>query len=152
MKIILLDTYPVRRGSQVFFEELGQTLLEKGIDVKKVYLYKYESDVKIHLNKQDVVLNGEQNHLFEKFPTVQPSLLIKLIKIVNDFKPEVIILNGSRTLKYAAFAKPFFKQKTKLIYRIIDSVVFWNPSSIKQFYYKNIIHKKIESLFYNEIN
>ena len=73
MKIILLDTYPVRRGSQVFFEELGQTLLEKGIDVKKVYLYKYESDVKIHLNKQDVVLNGEQNHLFEKFPTVQPS-------------------------------------------------------------------------------
>jgi len=145
MRIILLDTYPVRRGSQVFFEELGESLLEKGIDVKKVYLYKYESDVKIHLNVQDVVLDGEQKHIFEKFPTIHPSLLIKLVKIVNDYKPQVIILNGSRTLKYAAFAKPFFKQKVKLIYRIIDSVVFWNPSSIKQFYYKNIILKNIDA-------
>ena len=145
MKIILLDTYPVRRGSQVFFEELAESLLDKGIEVKKIYLYKYESDVRIHLNKQDVLLNGEQNHLFEKFPTVQPSLLMKLIKNVNDYKPDVIILNGSRTLKYAAFAKPFFKQKTKLIYRIIDSVVFWNPSSIKQFYYKNIVLKNIDA-------
>jgi len=145
MRIILLDTYAVRRGSQVFFEELGESFLEKGIDVKKVYLYKYESDVKIHLNQQDVVLEGEQKHLFEKFPTVQPTLLLKLIKVVNDYKPEVIILNGSRTLKYAAFAKSFFKQKTKLIYRIIDSVVFWNPSSIKQFYYKNIILKNIDA-------
>ena len=145
MRIILLDTYPVRRGSQVFFEELGESFLDRGIDVKKVYLYKYESDVKIHLNEQDVVLEGEQKHIFEKFPTVQPALLIKLIKTVNDFKPEVIILNGSRTLKYAAFAKPFFKQKAKLIYRIIDSVVFWNPSSLKQFYYKNIILKNIDA-------
>ena len=145
MRIILLDTYPVRRGSQVFFEELGESLLEKGIDIKKVYLYKYESDVKIHLNEQDVVLEGEQKHIFEKFPTVQPALLIKLIKIVNDYKPEVVILNGSRTLKYAAFAKPFFNQKTKLIYRIIDSVVFWNPSWLKQFYYKNIILKNIDA-------
>jgi len=145
MRIILLDTYPVRRGSQVFFEELGKSLLEKGIEVKKVYLYKYESDVKIHLNVQDVVLDGEQKHIFEKFPTIHPSLLIKLVKIVNDYKPQVIILNGSRTLKYAAFAKPFFKQKVKLIYRIIDSVVFWNPSSIKQFYYKNIILKNIDA-------
>jgi glycosyltransferase involved in cell wall biosynthesis len=145
MRIILLDTYPVRRGSQVFFEELGASLLEKGIDVKKVYLYKYESDVKIHLNEQDVVLEGEQKHIFEKFPTIQPSLLIKLVKIVNDYKPAVMILNGSRTLKYAAFAKPFFKQKVKLIYRIIDSVVFWNPSPLKQFYYKNIILKNIDA-------
>jgi glycosyltransferase involved in cell wall biosynthesis len=145
MRIILLDTYPVRRGSQVFFEELGESLLEKGVDVKKVYLYKYESEVKIHLNEQDIVLEGEQKHIFEKFPTVQPVLLLKLIKIVNDFKPEIIILNGSRTLKYASFAKPFFKQKTKLIYRIIDSVVFWNPSTIKQFYYKNIILKNIDA-------
>ncbi len=145
MRIILLDTYPVRRGSQVFFEELGESLLEKGIDVKKVYLYKYQSDVKIHLNAQDVLLDGEQKHLCEKFPTVQPKLLAQLVKVVNLFKPDVILLNGSRTLKYAAFAKPFFKQKTKLIYRIIDSVVFWNPSSIKQFYYKNIILKNIDA-------
>ena len=145
MRIILLDTYPVRRGSQVFFEELGESLLEKGIEVKKVYLYKYESDVKIHLNEQDIVLDGDQKHIFEKIPTIHPSLLIKLVKIVNDYKPAVIILNGSRTLKYAAFAKLFFKHKVKLIYRIIDSVVFWNPSSIKQFYYKNIILKNIDA-------
>ncbi len=145
MKIILLDTYPVRRGSQVFFEELAESLLDKEIEVKKIYLYKYESNIRIHLNKQDVLLNGEQNHLFEKFPTVHPKLLFQLAKIVNEFKPDVILLNGSRTLKYAAFAKPFFKQKTKLIYRIIDSVVFWNPSTIKQFYYKNIILKNIDA-------
>jgi glycosyltransferase involved in cell wall biosynthesis len=145
MKVILLDTYPVRRGSQVFFEELAESFVDKEIEVKKIYLYKYESDVRIQINHQDILLNGQQNNLFEKFPTVQPKLLFQLVKVVNQFKPDVILLNGSRTLKYAVFAKPFFKQKTKLIYRIIDSVVFWNPSSIKQFYYKNIILKNIDA-------
>lgn len=145
MKIILLDTYPVRRGSQVFFEELADSLIEQGLEVKKIYLYKYESDVTIKINSHDILLNGEQKSTYEKFPTVQPSLLRKLIKEINNYRPDVILLNGSRTLKYAAFAKPFLQNKTKLIYRIIDSVVFWNTSKIKQFYYKTLILKNIDA-------
>lgn len=145
MKIILLDTFIVRRGAQVFFEELGEKLIQKKINVKKIYLYEYKSDVTIKINKTDLLLNGNSNSLFEKFPTVNPFLLKKLIKAIIEFKPDFIILNGSRTLKYASLAKLFLKEKPKLIYRIIDSVVFWNPSLIKQFYYKNIILKNIDA-------
>ncbi|MCX6210398.1 MAG: glycosyltransferase family 4 protein [Bacteroidetes bacterium] len=145
MKVIFLDTYPVRRGSQVFFEELADALIDKGNEVKKVYLYQYDGSVTIKINSNDILLNASQKSLYEKFPTVQPKLLFKLEKIVNDFNPDIILLNGSRTLKYAAFAKPFFKQKTKLIYRIIDSVVFWNSSYLKQLYYRNIILKNIDA-------
>lgn len=145
MKLLFLDTKPIRRGAQVFVDDLSQHFYDDGIPIKKVYLYAYHESVKLSLLDQDTELNGNENHIFEKIPTIHPGLLLKLIKTINAWNPDYVLLNGSRTLKYGAAAKPFLYKNTKLIYRIIDSPKFWNRSVLKQFYYRKLILSKIDA-------
>lgn len=145
MKLLFLDTKPIRRGAQVFVDDLSQHFHEDGIVIKKVYLYAYHESVKLNLLDQDTELNGNENHIFEKIPTIHPTLLLRLIKTINAWNPDYVLLNGSRTLKYGAAAKPFLYKNTKLIYRIIDSPKFWNRSVLKQFYYRKLILSNIDA-------
>jgi len=145
MKLLFLDTKPIRRGAQVFVDDLSQHFHDEGVLIKKVYLYAYHEKVKLSLLDQDIELNGNENHIFEKFPTINPGLLFRLITTINAFNPDFVLLNGSRTLKYGAAAKPFLYKNTKLIYRIIDSPIFWNRSALKQFYYRKLVLSKIDA-------
>ena len=145
MKLLFLDTKPIRRGAQVFVDDLSHHFHEDGIAIKKVYLYAYHETVKLSLLDEDTELNGNENHIFEKIPTIHPGLLLRLIKTINAWNPDFVLLNGSRTLKYGAAAKPFLYKNTKLIYRIIDSPKFWNRSILKQFYYRKLILSNIDA-------
>jgi len=145
MKILFLDTKPIRRGAQVFLDDLSRQFEERNTAVKKVYLYEYNEDVKLDLQQQDSELNGNESHLFEKVPTIHPGLLIKLIKVIRQFKPDIILLNGSRTLKYGAAAKLFLPSTIKWIYRIIDSPKFWNRNPVKKWYYRNLVLSQIDA-------
>lgn len=145
MKLLFLDTKPIRRGAQVFVDDLSQHFHEDGISIKKVYLYAYHESVKLSLLDQDTELNGNEHHIFEKIPTIHLGLLMKLVTKINAWNPDFVLLNGSRTLKYGAAAKPFLYKNTKLIYRIIDSPKFWNRSILKQFYYRKLILSNIDA-------
>jgi hypothetical protein len=145
MKLLFLDTKAIRRGAQVFLDDLSHQFLEKGVEVKKVYLYEYNDAVKLDLLPQDVELNGNEHHFFEKVPTIHPKLLHQFIQCVREFQPDVILLNGSRTLKYGAAAKKFLPTKTKLVYRIIDSPKFWNRNPFKKWYYRNLVLSQIDA-------
>lgn len=139
MKILFLDTKPIRRGAQVFVSDLSIAFDEKGISVKKVYLYAHQGAGALDLLPQDEVLNGDESHLFEKIPTVHPALVRRLIRTIRNFSPDIILLNGSRTLKYGAAAKPWTPKSIRWVYRIIDSPKFWNTNPIKQWYYRNLV-------------
>ena len=137
MRILFLDTYPIRRGAQVFVSELSEELFTMEHEVKKVYLYKPEPNaVMVTLLKNDVVLGGNPSHFFEKIPSFHPKLVRQFIQEVQGFNPDVILFNGSRTLKYAAIAKFFLNLKIKLITRVIDNAEYWNTGFITKLYYK----------------
>ncbi len=137
MRILFLDTYPIRRGAQVFVSELSEELDVMGHQVKKVYLYKPEPNaVMVNLLENDVVLGGNPSHLFEKIPSFHPELLRQFMQEVREFNPDVILFNGSRTLKYAAIAKLFLGTKIKWITRVIDNAEYWNTGFITKLYYK----------------
>jgi len=135
-KLLCIDTTPVRRGAQVFVHDLSVSLNNSGWDVKKVYLYKFPKSGKLDLNEIDICLEGDSNHFFEKVPTIHPKILLNLLKVVKEFKPTWILLNGSRTLKYGAWLKLFLKKSPILVYRVIDSAVYWNKMSFTQLYYR----------------
>jgi glycosyltransferase involved in cell wall biosynthesis len=138
LSVLFLDTRPIRRGAQVFVHELKSRFKEDGIAVKRFFLYKELNYENLVLDETDVVLHFYDNNIFEKFPTVHPSIIIKLAKEIKAFSPDIILCNGSRTLKYAAAVKRFYPSiKSRWIYRVIDSAVYWNRKSITQFYYKN---------------
>lgn len=135
-KLLCIDTTPVRRGAQVFVHDLSVSLNNSSWDVKKVYLYKFPESGKLNLNEIDLCLEGDSNHFFEKVPTIHPKILLNLIKVVKEFKPTWILLNGSRTLKYGAWLKLVLKKSPILVYRVIDSAVYWNKMSFTQLYYR----------------
>ena len=137
LRFFFLDTRPIRRGAQVFVNELKSRFKQDGISVKRVFLYKESKYEQLNLDETDIVLPFNDNNIFEKFPTVHPSIIIELAKEIKLFSPDIILCNGSRTLKYAAVVKRFYPSiKSKWIYRVIDSAVYWNNKSLTQLYYK----------------
>jgi glycosyltransferase involved in cell wall biosynthesis len=138
LRVLFLDTRPIRRGAQVFIHELKSRFKEDGIAVKRVFLYKESNYEQLILDETDIVLPFNDNNIFEKFPTVHPRIIIELANEIKTFFPDIILCNGSRTLKYAAVVKRLYPSiKSKWIYRVIDSAVYWNRKSLTQFYYKN---------------
>jgi glycosyltransferase involved in cell wall biosynthesis len=136
-RVLFLDTRPIRRGAQVFVHDLKTRFKEDGIAVKRVFLYKELNYDNLALDETDIVLPFTDNNIFEKFPTVHPRIIIELAKEIKLFSPDIILCNGSKTLKYAAAVKRFYPSiKSKLVYRVIDSAVYWNRKSLTQLYYK----------------
>ena len=140
IRVLFLDTRPIRRGAQVFVHELKSRFKEDGIAVKRVFLYKEKTYEQLILDETDIILPFNDNNIFEKFPTVHPRIIIGLSKEIKAFSPDIILCNGSRTLKYAALVKRLYPSiKSKWIYRVIDSSVYWNRKSITKLYYKHLV-------------
>ncbi len=145
LRIIFLDTKPIRRGAQIFSHELSSFLKNQGVQTKRIYLYNNESSVSLSLNNEDEILSGDDKHPFEKYLTIHPILLYKLMTSIKKFNPDIILLNGSKTLKYGALSKKLLSGNFKLVYRVIDSPVFWNTALLTKFYYKRIIVPLIDA-------
>ncbi|MDG1277533.1 MAG: glycosyltransferase family 4 protein [Algoriphagus sp.] len=146
MKILFLDTSPIRRGAQVFITELADYLSGYGYETFRVYLYKVGKPAsKLPIRSQDLELNFDSKNLLEKIPTIQPFLLMRLIKEIKGISPDVVLLNGSRTLKYGAAAKQFLPKKIRWVSRIIDNAEFWNSGKFTHWYYKNLIIPQVDA-------
>jgi glycosyltransferase involved in cell wall biosynthesis len=140
LRILFLDTRPIRRGAQIFLHELKHRLLQENLPVRRIFLYEETKYEHLPLDEYDLVLPFRDNHFFEKIPTIQPKLVKALAREIKNFTPDVILCNGSRTLKYAAFVKKCYPSiKTKWIYRVIDSAKYWNKRSLTKYYYKYVV-------------
>lgn len=140
MKILLLDTRPVRRGAQVFLQELKKQFVTSGVTIYRIFLYKESYFECLHMENTDCVLDFKDNHWMEKYIFFQPTLLMQLSKNIKLFNPDVILCNGSRTLKYAALVKRFNPElKAKWVYRVIDSAQYWNRNPMVVWTYKKFI-------------
>lgn len=140
LSILFLDTRPIRRGAQIFVQELKYLFSQDGHKVRRIFLYEEKKYAQLPLDHCDQVMQFRDDHFFETIPTVHPLLVYKLGRAMKEFSPDIILCNGSRTLKYAAFVKWFFPGiSAKWIYRIIDSAVYWNKRSLTQFYYRHFV-------------
>ena len=140
LSILFLDTRPIRRGAQIFLQELKQRFSQDGHQVRRIFLYEEKNYELLPLDECDLVMPFRDDHFFEKIPTVHPLLVYKLGKAIKAFSPDIILCNGSRTLKYAAVLKMCFPGiSAKWIYRVIDSAIYWNKRSLTQFYYRHFV-------------
>jgi glycosyltransferase involved in cell wall biosynthesis len=140
LRVLFLDTRPIRRGAQVFVHDLKQRLSAEGISVRRIFLYEENKYEQLVLDENDMVMPFREDHIFEKIPSVHPSLVMRIAKEIRSFSPDIILCNGSRTLKYAAFVKKIYPRITsKWVYRVIDSAVYWNRRSITQLYYRHFV-------------
>lgn len=140
LSILFLDTRPVRRGAQVFIQELKKQFEQSDIYVRRIYLYREDDFECLPLNERDQVLHFKDNHWMEKWLFFQPALYKKLAREIREFNPDIILCNGSRTLKYAALVKRLAPEvKAKWIYRVIDSARYWNNKTFTALIYRLFI-------------
>lgn len=146
MRIAFIDTNPVRRGAQVFVTELSDALEKRQVQTARFYLYTADPNAaQVQLRVQDKVFGFSSAHFFEKVPTINPNLLRVLAHDLLAFNPDIILLNGSRTLKYGAALKRFYPIEAKLISRIIDNAEFWNSGKFTHWYYKNLVIPQLDA-------
>lgn len=144
MRILQLVQKPQRRGAEIFAFQLSQELRRQGHETRLVYLYPHDETYALPLDHGDRLLNGNPDHPFEKIPGINPFLLHRLLHAIDEFKPEVVQVNGARTVKYGAFARYFCRDASwALIYRNIGNPSDWLHGWHYRLFYQKLVMPRL---------
>jgi glycosyltransferase involved in cell wall biosynthesis len=138
---------PQRRGAEVFALQLAEALEARGSSTRVVALYEQPAAKALALRPTDVPLGFREASRAEKIPGVQGRLLRRLRDEVRAFSPDVVQVNGARTIKYGALLRRLTpKAPWALIYRNIDSPKFWNTRPLIQALYRRLFIQAMDGV------
>ncbi len=146
MRILQLVQKPQRRGAEIFAFQLSQALRRQGHRVNTAYLYPYSGANPLPLQAGDVVLPGRESHPLEKVPGVHPLLLRQVMAHLDGLRPDVVQVNGARTIKYGAFARSFSRGRWPVVYRNIDNPAYWLRDPWRRFFYRRLVMPRIQGV------
>ena len=138
MRILQLVQTPQRRGAEIFAYQLSRELCAQGHTVRTVYLYPYTGAGGLAVQTGDVVLDGVEQHPFEKLPGVHPLLLRRLLRHLDEFRPDVVQVNGARTVKYGAFARRFRARRLG-----VGLSQHWQPPGLGAGWYRRLFYSRV---------
>ena len=118
-------------GGEIMCETLTTKLTELGHEVMAVSLYKEETAITERLQKKGIKV------LFVgKKPGFDLSCILELRKIIRSFKPDIIHTH-LYALKYAVFAKLFFKTKeVHTIHNIAEKEASTTDQKLNRLFYR----------------
>ncbi len=147
MRILQLAQKPQRRGAEVFASQLSRVLRRYGHEVRVGYLYPHSGPGGLRVEGNDSVLGGDELHRCERFPGFHPVLLRRLMNLIDEFEPDVVQVNGARTVKYGALAKLFKGGSSwALIYRNIGNPQHWMRHALHKYLYENVIMPQLDGV------
>lgn len=147
MRIVQVVQKPQRRGAEIFAAQLSTALRRGGDTVATFYLYPYSGENALDLAPGDQILDGQERHLLEKAPGIHPGLLRRLMRALEAFGPDVVQLNGARTVKYGAMAKRFARRSDWVaVYRNIDHPGYWQRQRSRLAVYRRWIMPQIDGV------
>lgn len=148
MKVLQLVQRPQRRGAEVFAYDLNRQFESLGFEARTVYLYNCNGSSSLPLHDGDVCLTGSERHVLERFPKVEPGLLRRIRKEIVAFEPDIVQVNGSRTVKYGAFCKRTLGRKASwsLIYRNIGIPADWHRWWGSVLIYRKVIMPQMDGV------
>jgi glycosyltransferase involved in cell wall biosynthesis len=147
LRILQLVQKPQRRGAEIFAHAFNQWAGSRGHHGRMVYLYPHAGRTTLPLALGDVVVGQDEAHWCERVPGVQLGLLRRLRGIVADFRPDIVVLNGSRTVKYGALLRMLEPRSNwKLVYRNIDSPKFWLRGAVRTLFYRQVVMPRVDAV------
>ncbi len=148
MKVLHLVQKPQRRGAEVFCYELSGALRRRGLQVRIVYLYGYGGDRPLPSHADDRQLDGREARATERVPGVQPSLLQNVRREISEFAPDIVQVNGSRSVKYGAVARRLAGRDAgwRLVYRNIGDPHMWNRRKLGVWLYRKLFMSQVEGI------
>jgi glycosyltransferase involved in cell wall biosynthesis len=147
MRVLQVAQKPQRRGAEVFAWQLGAWLAAAGHEVRHAYLYRYAGASPLPLGDGDVAFDRPQTSILERLPCGNPALVADLHRLVRDWRPDVVQVNGGRSVKYGALLTLLApRRRWKLVYRNIDSPVFWVRGAARKLYFRRVIMPRIDGV------
>lgn len=147
VRVLQLVHKPQRRGAEVFAHHLSMALERGGDEVRIVYLYDADGPHTIPLRERDYVLGTPERSAFERVPGVHPRAVSALRRIVREFEPAVLQVNGGRTVKYGAYAKALrFAGDAVLIYRNIGNPSDWLHGRWHRLLYRRFVMLQLDAV------
>jgi len=110
----------------MFAYDLSRRFEAIGVTVGTVYLYPHTGDGALPLHEYDRCLKGMERHPFERLPGFEPLLMAKVVRSIRRFRPDIVQVNGARTVKYGAAARILSRANWKLVYRNIGMASHWH--------------------------
>jgi glycosyltransferase involved in cell wall biosynthesis len=139
MKILQICQRPQRRGAEVFATLLAAELGKQGHEVMTAYLYPHVGEGLLPLEKNDRVLGGDDRHPLETLVGFHPGLLLRLGRVIRSFRPDIIQVNGARSVKYGILARLLVgAPSAAIIYRNIGMYADWVRGARRQFFYRSV--------------
>lgn len=147
LRILQVVQKPQRRGAEIFAYQLSQALRNQGHTVQIAYLYPHEHAGALPLHNDDCVLDGNENHPYEKLLSVHPALLRRLRQVIHTFRPDIVQVNGARTVKYGALAHGLQRHPAwRLIYRNIGNPQDWVQGWRQRLFYRNFVMLELDGV------
>ncbi len=130
----------------MFSQEISEYFARLGHETRSVYLYEYKGDRALPLRDGDVELRGMEAAKLERFPGIHPGLLGALRREIAAFRPDIVQVNGARTVKYGAMAKRLSgaRRRCKLVYRNIDIASYWNRGDVRVAVYRRMFMSQMD--------
>ncbi len=146
-RVMMVIQKPQRRGAEVFALQLAEALEARGSSTRVVALYSQPRDKGLSLRPQDVALGFSESSRVEKVPGLQWPLFRRLREEVAAFSPDIVQVNGARTIKYGAMLRRTTPKATwALVYRNIDSPRFWNRRPLIQALYRRLFIQAMDGV------
>jgi glycosyltransferase involved in cell wall biosynthesis len=135
------------RGAEVFAFELSEALERRGHVTAVAYLYDGVGAGARELRSQDSALGGEEDHPAERLPGFQPRLLRRLERTVASFRPDIVQVNGSRTVKYGGLLRWRSPRSAwGLVYRSIGTSADWLPGRWRPAIYGRLVLSRMDGI------
>ena len=145
MRVLQFVQKPQRRGAEIFAFQLSGALRRLGHEVSTIYLYPYDGDTPLDVLPGDRVLQGAERSRLEVTLGHNPALLREVCDAIDDSKPDIVQVNGARTVKYGALAR---RRRAgapwRLVYRNIDNPAYWATDPIRRWFNRRRIFPWIE--------
>jgi glycosyltransferase involved in cell wall biosynthesis len=146
LRILQLVQKPQRRGAEMFAAQLSAMLRTTGqAVVRTAYLYPNDTVGTLPLVDGDLVIGGDEASPSEKLLGANPALLRRLVAAIDDFAPDIVQANGSRTVKYAALAS-VFRRRVAVVYRNIGDPTQWVDDRWRRFFYSRAILPRLDGI------
>ncbi len=146
LRVLQVAQKPQRRGAEIFAHHLSGELRRQGAVVRTAYLYPFVDESALALGPDDVVLGGREDHLAETRLGFHPTLLGRLRRTVREFRPDIVQVNGSRSVKYGALARRLDWRRWGLVYRNIGDPRQWVQSRAQRRFYRWAVMPSVDGI------
>jgi len=140
LRVLQLVQKPQRRGAEIFASQLSEEMRGQGHEVRMAYLYPSPPPDLFRPDRGDVQLGGDESSRAERLIGLDPRLGSRVVRLIRDFRPEIVQVNGGRAVKYGAFARRLLPGWS-LVYRNIGMPAAWVPGLRRKVFYRGVMRQ-----------